>query len=159
MVTSSPHLSVAITCRGSDCWGWGVMGTVRTPGQAIFQVEATGAAAAAGCVSVCARTAGTHDEAMMLSKAKFTVIDLCTEAPSGFRWKNSTSPLQESSARQGCLSIERAYRFWCFVGQPSVRWCIAGNTGPMPLGQIEVHLASKPQLAKPHTLPQVPPHC
>src|SRR6267378_7616281 len=81
MVTSSPHLSVAITCRGSDCSGSAVMGTLRTPGQAIFQVEATGAAAAAGCVSVCARTAGTHDEAMMLSKAKFTVIDLCTEAP------------------------------------------------------------------------------
>src|SRR5260370_29664210 len=81
MVTSSPHLSVAITCRGSDCSGSAVMGTLRTPGQAIFQVEATGAAAAAGCVSVCARTAGTHDEAMMLSKAKFTVIDLCTGAP------------------------------------------------------------------------------
>src|SRR6266478_913455 len=143
MVTSSPHLSVAITCRGSDCSGSAVMGTLRTPGQAIFQVEATGAAAAAGCVSVCARAAGTHDEAMMLSKAKFTVIDLCTEAPSGFRWKNSTSPLQESSARQVCLSIERAYRFWCFVGQPSVRWCIAGNTGPMTLGQIEGNLAQR----------------
>src|SRR5258707_4826783 len=117
MVTSSPHLSVAITCRGSDCSGSAVMGTLRTPGQAIFQVEATGAAAAAGCVSVCARTAGTHDEAMMLSKAKFTVIDLCTEASSGFRWQNSTSPLQESSARQSGLSTAAAFPGSCLACQ------------------------------------------
>src|SRR5229473_7839109 len=81
MVTSSPHLSVAMTCRGSDCSASAVMGTLRTPGQLIFQLGAIGAVVAAGCVSVCARDAGTNDEAMMLSKAKFTVIDLCTEAP------------------------------------------------------------------------------
>src|SRR5216683_8151598 len=81
MVTSSPHLSVAITCRGSDCSASAVMGTLRTPGQAIFQLEATGLAAGAGCESVCARDAGTNDEAAMLSKARLTVIDLCTEAP------------------------------------------------------------------------------
>src|SRR5713226_4152922 len=112
-----------MTCSGSDCSASAVMGTLRTPGQAIFQLGATGAAVAAGCVSVCAPDAGTSaDDAMMLSKAKLNVIDLRTEAPSGFRWKNSTSPLRESSARRVCVSIERANRFWWFVGQPSARW-------------------------------------
>src|SRR5260370_7723422 len=93
MVTSSPHLSVAITCRGSDCSGSAVMGTLRTPGQAIFQVEATGAAAAAGCVSVCARTPGTHDKPMTLIKAKFTVMDFCTEPPPRVQLQNLHSAL------------------------------------------------------------------
>src|SRR5258708_18046140 len=80
-VTSSPHLSVAMICRGSDCSGSAVMGTLRTPGQVILQLGAAGTAAPAGCASVCARDAGTSDAATMLSTAKFTVIDFRTEAP------------------------------------------------------------------------------
>src|SRR5258708_34831413 len=80
-VTSSPHLSVAMICRGNDCSGSAVMGTLRTPGQVILQLGAAGTAVPAGCVWVCARDAGTSDAATMLSRANFTVIDLRTEAP------------------------------------------------------------------------------
>src|SRR6266852_1130067 len=124
MVTSSPHLSVAMTCRGSDCSASAVMGTLRTPGQLIFQLGATGAALAAGCVSVCARDAGTSDEATMLRKARFTAIDLCTEAPLRVQLENPPTAVQESSASRVLVSIERAYRFLCFVGQPSARSCV-----------------------------------
>src|SRR5258708_13355165 len=87
-VTSSPHLSVAMICRGSDCSGSAVMGTVRTPGQEILQLGAAGSAAPAGCASVCARDAGTSDAATTISRAKFTVIDFRTVAPLPLQFLN-----------------------------------------------------------------------